>query len=77
MGLHHVNMAKLKAHFSKSPSLYGSGFESTRREIYFEIWNTEVRQRPLQSDGRCFRLVKNRYRDTYGSQLVHTPGLLS
>ena len=40
MGLHHVNMAKLKAHFSKSPSLYGSGFESTRREIYFEIWNT-------------------------------------
>ena len=78
VGLYHVNtMAKLETHFSKSPSLYCYGFESTRREIYFEIWNTEVRQRPLQSDGRCFRLVKDRYRDTDGSQLIHAPGLLS
>lgn len=71
--LHRVNMAKLEPHFSESPSLYGYGCELTRKKVYFEIWKTEVRQRPLQSDGKCFTVVKDRYRGTDGSQLVLAP----
>ena len=73
VGLHRVNRAKLEPHFSESPSLYGYGCELTRKEVYFEIWKTEVRQRPLQSDGKHFTVVKDRYRGPDGSQLVLAP----